>query len=209
MLILGPPAAGKGTQAEMISRQFGVPNVSPGAILRRLAGSGSALGLEAAKLTGSGKLAPDSVVNALIGEWLSSSDGRFVMDGYPRTLDQGHVFAELLEERSWELESVFWIDLDEGEIRDRVGRRIVCFACGEVGSSHGQETVAKCRRCGGTFSKRADDSDQALAERMSQYHELTLPLKCFYADAGLLRVIDGNRPKEEVFADIAAAIHGP
>lgn len=205
---MGPPASGKGTQAEMIRAEFKIEAPSVGAILREQAAARTKIGLEAEKFTREGRLVPDETIVAVVETWLEKHNGAFVFDGFPRTLGQGEAFERLLNKRGTPLELAISLEADTETIQDRVSKRMVCTACGfivRVGW-HVENMDAPCPRCGAVLHRRTDDTLDALQQRMAEYHEKSEPLIEFYAARNLvLRVPAQGRP-EAVFSEIAAAL---
>lgn len=206
LVLLGAPGSGKGTQAEMITRTFGIPVTSPGAILRREKDLGTPLGLETAEITKKGGLVSDKIIVQLIEDWLRLHGGYgFVFDGFPRTLPQGQSLQEILERHHTPLDLAVWLDVSEQTVRDRIGSRLQCRSCGfttSVGSAHFSER-AVCPFCDGSLERRVDDEPQVLENRLEEFNAKTEPLADFYKKISILHRIDGNRDREAVFADIS------
>jgi adenylate kinase len=210
-VLLGAPGSGKGTQAELITRQFGIPVTSPGAILRREKDLGTPLGLKTAETTKHGGLVSDEIIVKLIEDWLRlhGSFG-FVFDGFPRTLPQGESLNEILHKLRTKLDLAIWLDVSEETVRDRIGHRLQCAKCGFTTSSssaHFSER-AVCPYCDGPLVRRNDDDLSVLQNRLTEFKTKTQPLADFYKKMGVLHRIDGNRDREVVFADISRLIEG-
>jgi adenylate kinase len=208
IVLLGPPASGKGTQAEMIKEKYHFSSASPGAILREEMKAGTALGLEADKLTSQGKLVPDEIANELVKRWLAKQDRAFVFDGYPRSMGQAKGLNDILAERGTPLDVVLSLEADMATTRDRVSRRMMCSQCGRIVSvgMHVTSADAVCPACGGELAKRRDDTPETFDLRMKEYEEKTEPLISYYTDLGLLRAVDGTRTPELVFQSIEAIL---
>jgi len=207
--LLGAPASGKGTQAEMIQAQYQIPITSPGAMLREEKRQGSTLGLEAAKLTRKGKLLPDSMIVNLTQTWLEKEGGNgFVLDGFPRTIGQANALEEMLEKRGTPLEIVLALDASVETLRARVASRMICLQCGAVVSVGLQveSAASPCPRCGGALARRSDDSPETLVARLLEYRERTEPLLDYYSTRGLLQRVDSSRAPDVVFRAIAALL---
>jgi adenylate kinase len=204
IVLLGPPASGKGTQAQMIRDRFGIEAPSPGAILREQLDSGTPLGIEAGKFTSQGRLVPDHLIVELVRDWLAQRDGAFIFDGFPRTIVQADAFEEILEERKMPLEVVLSLEATVETIERRIARRMTCSKCGTSVSIglHVSDASSPCPRCGGKLQRRADDSPEILRERLVEYGEKTAPLAEYYHGKGLVRAVDANRTPELVFSDI-------
>jgi adenylate kinase len=205
-VLLGAPGSGKGTQAELITRQFGLPVTSPGAILRREKDLGTALGLETAEITKQGGLVPDKIIVGLIEDWLRLHGGYgFVFDGFPRTLPQGQSLQEILQRHHTPLELAIWLEVSEETVRDRIGSRLQCRGCGfttSLSSAHFSERPV-CPFCDGSLVRRNDDEPDVLQKRLQEFTSKTQPLADFYAKISILHRIDGNRNREAVFGDIS------
>jgi adenylate kinase len=210
-VLLGAPGSGKGTQAEMITRQFGIPVTSPGAILRREKDLGTPLGLETAETTQHGGLVPDKIIVRLIEDWLRLHGGYgFVFDGFPRTLPQGQSLQEILERHHTPLELAIWLEVSEETVRERISSRLQCRGCGFT-TSVSSATFAErpvCPFCDGSLVRRVDDDTEVLQKRLQEFNTKTQPLADFYQKLDILHRIDGNRDREAVLGDIARLIEG-
>ncbi len=209
LVLLGPPASGKGTQGRIMAARWRVPVVSVGEMLRREITARSLVGVEASLYLDRGQLVPDAVAIATVDQWLESQlDGAFVFDGFPRTVGQAEALGTLLAQRGSPLTAVVWLDLDDARIAERVSRRLTCVDCGttfQLGS-HVQSRDEACPVCGGKLTVRGDDDPVALTARMQTYRERTEPVAAYYAERGLLRRIDASGTPEAVFARIEAAV---
>jgi adenylate kinase len=208
MVLLGPPASGKGTQGRLMTERWGLPVTSIGEVLRREIADGTPLGQEAANFMNHGRLVPDWVALEAAGAWLARQERGFVLDGFPRTVGQGEGLEKILAQRQMPLTAVIWLEISEETIRERVSKRVVCSLCGQTFRIGWQvESVeGHCPICGSALKIRHDDDPKTLAERMTQYQKHTEPLIHFYEQRGLLRPIDADRESEEVFAQIEAAV---
>jgi len=207
-VLLGPPASGKGTQAEWIHNRFGIPITSTGAILRKQAEERTPLGLEAEQIISKGGLAPDSLVMEVVEAWLETHPNAFLFDGFPRTVEQAKAFDHILEQRGAPLGLAIALAVSEETMRTRMSLRLVCANCGKVVSMgrHVQSSHDPCPNCGGPLEKRSDDNNEALERRLAAFWEKTVPVYKYYGN--LLVEIDGGRDVEAVFADIARLIAG-
>ena len=208
-MLLGAPGSGKGTQAEMITRHFGIPVTSPGAILRRERDLGTPLGLETAGITHHGGLVPDKIIVQLIEDWLRlhGSHG-FVFDGFPRTIPQAESLQSILVRHRTPLDLAIWLDVSEGTVGERIASRLQCQGCGfttSVSSASFSERPV-CPYCDGPLVRRDDDDIEVLKNRLAEFNTKTQPLAAFYEKAGLLRKIDGNRDRDAVFGDVSRLI---
>jgi adenylate kinase len=205
IVLLGPPASGKGTIADGLRSEFGLPIVSPGSLLRAERTAGTALGLEADAKTSQGQLIDDTTINTLVGNWLRQQKGAgFVFDGYPRTLGQATALDGLLAERATPLDLVILLEASVNTLRQRVENRAICNQCGNIVSIgvHVASAEAKCPRCGGELSRRSDDSVETLERRLQEYSVKTEPLVQFYEDRDLLQRVNTERTPETVFEQV-------
>jgi adenylate kinase len=209
LVLLGAPGSGKGTQAEMITRQFGIPVTSPGAILRREKELGTPLGLETADTTKHGGLVSDKIIVELIEDWLRLHGGHgFVFDGFPRTIPQAKSLQSILVRHKTPLDLAIWLDVTEETVAERILSRLQCQGCGfttSLTSAHFAERPV-CPYCDGPLVRRNDDDAEVLKKRLEEFNAKTQPLAAFYEKAGTLRRIDGNRDRDAVFSDISRLI---
>jgi adenylate kinase len=208
LVLLGPPASGKGTQAELIQNRFGIPTTSTGAILRKQAKARTPLGLEAEQIISKGGLAPDALVMQVVEEWLDSHRDAFLFDGFPRTVEQAKAFDNTLSRYETSLDLAIALAVSVETIKTRMSLRLVCPTCGKVVSMgrHVRSSHDPCPNCGGPLEKRSDDNQEALERRLAEYWEKTVPVYKYYGN--LLVEIDAGREAEAVYADIAKLIAG-
>ena len=208
LILLGPPGAGKGTQASRLTEDFGLPYIGTGDLLRQHADEGSELGKQAKSHMDNGGLVPDDLVIQMILDKIDEEgDDGFLLDGFPRTVPQADALADELEKRNRRLTAALLIDApDETVIRRLSGRR----QCSEGHLYHVEfdppKHDEKCDQCGRPLIQRDDDKPEAIKERLSTYHEQTEPLKDYYDERGLLRRFDGTRDKTEVHDHIRATL---
>jgi adenylate kinase len=208
-VLLGAPGSGKGTQAEMITRQFGIPVTSPGAILRREKDLGTPLGIETAEITQRGDLVPDKIIVELIEDWLRLHGGHgFVFDGFPRTLPQAESLLSILTRLRTALDLAIWLEVSEETVRARISGRLQCRSCGFTTSVTSAKFAERsvCPYCDGPLVRRNDDDVGVLQTRLREFATKTQPLADFYGKMSILRRIDGNRDRETVFAEISRLI---
>ena len=200
IVLLGPPASGKGTQAALLSATFGIPATSTGAMLREEKARGSELGVEAEHWTLEGKLFPDDLALRVVWKWLDDHR-RFILDGFPRTLGQAKSFDRGLEERSLPLDVVYFLKLSDELVRERMTTRLTCLSCASVFNQkfHNVTTGTPCPKCGGELVRRNDDTDEALDRRLAQYREHTLPVAHHYRGKGLLKEVNVTAGRDAVF----------
>jgi adenylate kinase len=200
IVLLGPPASGKGTQAALLSATFGIPAASTGAILREEKARGSEIGAEAERWTIQGNLFPDELALRVVWKWLDNRR-RFILDGFPRTIGQARSFDQGLDERSLPLDVVYFLKLSEKLVRERMTSRLTCSKCGSVFNEkfHDVTTETPCPRCGGELVRRKDDTEEALDHRLAQFREHTLPVAHHYREKGLLKEVDVTAGRDAVF----------
>jgi adenylate kinase len=196
LVFLGPPGAGKGTQARQLSREWQVPQVATGDMLREAVAVGTPLGLRAKRIMDEGALVPDDVIVGLIGERLRQPDaaGGFILDGFPRTLGQAEALDRLLKDLGQTLDGVLYFRVPELELVRRLSGRRICRQCQTayhvVSAPPARPGV--CDRCGGDLYQRDDDSETTVRTRLQVYERQTVPLLEYYGDRGLLATIDGE-----------------
>jgi adenylate kinase len=213
VVLLGAPGSGKGTQAERIVPAFGLPHVSTGDMLRAAVKEGTELGLVAKRYMDAGELLPDEVVVSIIRERLAQPDAArgFLLDGFPRTIEQARTLDEMLAVSGRKLTTVLLIDVPEEELVQRLSGRRACRVCGRgcnvVFDPPKVEGV--CDACGGDLFQRDDDNDETVRNRLAVYQRQTTPLVGYYADRGVLQtVFGGGGTPDEVFADVGAVLAG-
>ena len=193
----------------MITRQFGIPVTSPGAILRRERDLGTPLGLETADTTQHGGLVSDKIIVELIEDWLRLHGGHgFVFDGFPRTTPQAESLQSILGRHRTPLDLAIWLDVTEKTVGDRIASRLQCQGCGFTTSLSSAIFSERpiCPYCDGPLVRRNDDDAEVLKKRLEEFNAKTQPLAAFYAKSGALRKIDGNRDRDAVFSDISHLI---
>lgn len=203
VIFLGPPGAGKGTQAVRVCERLGIPQISTGDILRRAMKEGTPTGLAAKSYVDKGLLVPDEVVIAIVRERLAMEDCRkgYILDGFPRTVLQAEALAQFAQ-----IDAVIDIEVSDEKLTERLSGRRVCLNCGgtyHVSTLGGKTT---CAKCGNELIQRNDDKAETVLSRLSVYHAQTAPLIDYYAQLGLLRTIDGAQPMEACFEAILSAL---
>lgn len=212
ILLMGPPGAGKGTQAAKLVEKLHVPHISTGDMFRAAVKEGTELGKQAKACMDAGQLVPDHVTIGIVKERLSKADCKkgFLLDGFPRTLDQAAALDTTLSELSIKLDRVINIDVPPAELVSRVTGRRICKNCGATYhvKFNPSSLEGKCDQCGGALYQRDDDREETVSKRLEVYTSQTQPLIEFYQDKGLYTEIDGQKEIDEVFADIIASLRG-
>jgi adenylate kinase len=205
VIMLGPPGAGKGTQAERVARTRGIPRISTGDILRDAVHHHTAMGESVQAVMDRGELVSDDVMIGIVTERLGRPDvaSGFVLDGFPRTVAQAAALDRLMDGRDPLI--VLDIVVPESELARRLGMRMICEDCGTNADGH-EAVPGRCGKCGGRLMQRADDSDSVVLERFKIYQRATKPLVEFYRERSTFRSINGAQAADSVAADLAAAI---
>ncbi len=210
LILVGPPGAGKGTQAEFIAAHFGVPKISTGDIFRANVSGGTDLGKMAKKYMDAGDLVPDEVTNAMVCDRLAEADATagFLLDGFPRNVRQAHELDAILGDIGSGLDVVLELDVDNDEVVRRLSGRRTCSKCGHVWHLEFDPPAVPdvCDRCGGELYHRDDDFPETVRHRLDVYAEQTSPLTKFYEDRHQLVRIDALGPVEDVTERSIAAL---
>lgn len=206
LILVGPPGAGKGTQAAVLTEKLAIPHISTGDMFRKALKEQTPLGIEAKRYMDAGQLVPDSVTIGLVKERLAQGDcaNGFLLDGFPRTIPQADALETTLTELGVKLDGVINIDVDRKELMARLTGRRVCSACGATYHVVANPSKAgdKCDKCQGDLIQRSDDTEATVANRLSVYDEQTAPLVEYYQKKGILLNIDGSKSVEEVTQEI-------
>ena len=206
ILLMGPPGAGKGTQAANLVKEFTISHISTGDMFRAAIKAGTELGKQAKACIDAGNLVPDEITIGIVRERLSRDDCKkgFILDGFPRTVEQADALTEILSDLGLKLKSVLDVNVPSAELVERaVGRRI-CKSCGATYhiKFNPSKVEGVCDECGGELFQRPDDTEETMKNRLSVYDAQTKPLIDYYTKAGLYVEVDGRQEIGKVFADI-------
>ena len=210
ILLMGPPGAGKGTQAEKLIRDYGIPQISTGDMFRAAVKSGTELGKEAKSYMDKGALVPDSVTIGIVGERLAQKDCQkgWILDGFPRTEAQAKALDAILKEIHISLTAVLEIKADAKGLIKRISGRLVCKGCGASFHKDFRPPAKEgiCDNCGGELYQRADDNEATVGERLEVYEKSTRPLIDYYKKTGKHYEIDGDQEMDKVYDDICGVL---
>ncbi|MDP8956475.1 MAG: adenylate kinase [Actinomycetota bacterium] len=211
IVLLGPPGAGKGTQAKQLSKRHGVVHIATGDIFRWNVQHGTELGKLAQSYMERGDLVPDDVVVRMVVETIGQTEGGFILDGFPRTVPQALALEENLEKLEQPLTAVLYFHIEEEIAVKRISGRRTCSKCGTPYNVEFDppRVEAVCDVCGGELVQRGDDREETVRRRFEVYEESTAPLRQFYAERGLLREIDADGEEEEVARRLAEGLDLP
>lgn len=207
LILLGPPGAGKGTQAKRIEDKFGLIQLSTGDMLRAEVSSGSDLGVQAKEIMGSGGLVSDEIIIGMISGRIGQDDCKagFILDGFPRTVPQAEALDGMLEDKSITMDHVIELTVDDEAMIGRICGRYTCAKCGAGFHDTFQvpEKEGVCDKCGGTeFTRRADDNEETVRSRLKAYHVQTAPIADYYGKKGILKSVDGMADIDAVTAQL-------
>jgi adenylate kinase len=211
IILLGPPGAGKGTQAKFLEDKYGIVQLSTGDMLRAAVASGSEVGQKAKVIMNAGRLVPDDLVIRMISDRIDRPDCKngFILDGFPRTVPQAEALDEMLAEKGLKLDHVIEMTVDDDALVERITGRYSCAKCGAGYHDLFQlpKVAGVCDSCGGTaFKRRADDNVETVETRLTQYHAQTAPILPYYRSRGILKAVDGMLAIEEVTVQIQAIL---
>ncbi len=210
ILLMGPPGAGKGTQAERLIRDFQLPHISTGDMFRAAVKAGTAMGKEAKKYMDAGGLVPDEVTIGVVREGLAKPECSkdFMLDGFPRTLEQAIALDKIMADMGKKLDVVLNISVPDSELVGRVIGRRICKECGATYHTrfNAPKTEGKCDKCGGVLYQRDDDKEATVKNRLEAYHAQTEPLFDYYKKAGIYKEVNGLQDMDKVYGDVKNAL---
>ncbi len=210
IILMGPPGAGKGTQAEKLVELYQIPHISTGDMFRKAQKDGTELGLKAKEYMEQGQLVPDEVTVGIVRERLAEADCKdgFLLDGFPRTVQQADALDGILKDLGMVLDRVINIEVDKAFLVDRLTGRRVCRTCGATFHvvNKAPKVEGVCDKCGGELYQRNDDKIETVSNRLDVYAAQTAPLIEYYQSKGVMSSIDGSKSMEDVLADIRSAL---
>ena len=210
ILIMGPAGAGKGTMSELILKEYDIPHISTGDMLRENVRNNTELGKMAKSYMEAGKLVPDDVINAMVEDRLQQPDCQkgYLLDGFPRTLVQAETFSDIADRIGKPVECVIALEVDFEILKDRITGRRICSKCGAIYhiKGHPSKVEGVCDECGGELIQRKDDTVEQLKVRMDEYEKSTKPVIDFYEARGVVKHVNAAQAKEDVFAVIQEAL---
>lgn len=208
IILFGAPGSGKGTQSTLLVERLGFKQISTGDLFRAAIKNGTELGLKAKSFMDAGKLVPDEVVIGMVEEVLRNTKNAFILDGFPRTLDQANELSALLGRLKMDIGRVIFLVVKDDSLVSRLSGRRVCKACGAVYHIDSKPTrqANVCDNCGGEVHQRSDDKTDVISERLKVYKEQTAPVKDFYERLGKVIEIDGGLSTEDVYQQIAKIV---
>lgn len=211
-VFLGPPGAGKGTQAELASKLVGAPAIATGGIFRDAISKETTMGRQIAQFVNSGLLVPDKLTNAIVAERLKEKDCKtgFILDGYPRSLGQAKALDMFLQKGHSPLDRVLYFKVDAAVVIERMGKRRVCSQCGQTYNlvSQPSKQEGRCDKCGGALMTRSDDQPESIRKRLEIYEETTSPLLKYYEKKAILSILSASLSVQDVAKQVAGILTG-
>ena len=213
IMFIAPPAAGKGTQAELVVEKYGIPHISTGDILREIAKEDSEIGKYVYETLASGKLVKDEITYQLIEDRLRREDCKngYIIDGFPRNIEQAHEYDKILERLGYEVGNVIYINIDKKTLEKRITGRRICESCNTIyninDENNSPEVESVCDNCGGKLYQRSDDNLEAFETRYQMYQEKTEPIIEHYRNKNVLVEIDGDDTVENIFKKVDEIIN--
>ena len=214
IMFIAPPAAGKGTQADLVVEKYNIPHISTGDFLREVSKEDSEIGNYVSEVISNGGLVKDDITDKLIEQRLAKSDCKngYIIDGFPRNIEQAIIYDKILKNLNYKLGYVFLINIEEKELEKRITGRRICESCHAIYNINNENNSPKvestCDLCGGRLYQRKDDNIEAFQNRYKLYLEKTEPIISHYREQGVLYEIDGNHSIDEVFAQVDNIISG-
>jgi len=206
LLIFGPPGVGKGTQAKLLSAEYGIPHISTGDTLRKAVTEGTELGKQAKAIMDSGRLVPDDIMIGIAREVLTApgTEGGFILDGFPRTIAQAEALSVMFEQLGFTDVRVVVLEVSDDEVVRRLGSRYVCSNDGKIFNALTDKVTlaTPCPQCGGKLMQRDDDKESTVRERLRVYHSQTAPIIRYYSERGVTVAVDGGGSVENVNREI-------
>jgi len=206
IILLGPPGAGKGTQAKKLTSEFSIPQISTGDMLRESVKNGTELGKKAKSFMDSGGLVPDEVVIGIVKERLAAKDCEkgFILDGFPRTIPQAQALDRVTKELGKEIGIVLSLEVDQNELMERLCGRRTCTGCGAMFhvKFHPPKTAGKCDKCGSALIQRDDDKEETITARLANYNKATAPLLDYYKNTGKIRTVMASGEIDVIYGNI-------
>lgn len=213
IMFIAPPAAGKGTQAELVVEKYGIPHISTGDILREISKEDSEIGKYVQETLASGKLVKDEITYQLIEDRLKRDDCKngYIIDGFPRNIEQAIEYDKILDKLNYEVGNVILINIDKKTLEKRITGRRICENCNTIYNINDENNSPKiesvCDNCGGKLYQRSDDNLEAFETRYEMYQEKTEPIIDYYREKGVLKEINGNDSVENIFTSIDKIIN--
>ncbi len=206
IILLGPPGAGKGTQAKKLTGEFAIPQISTGDMLREAVKNGTDLGRKAKSFMDAGGLVPDEVVIGIVKERLAAKDcgNGFILDGFPRTIPQAQALDRVTKELGKEIRFVLSLEVDQNELMERLCGRRTCTGCGAMFhvKFNPPRAAGKCDKCGTALIQRDDDKEETITARLSNYNKATAPLLDYYRSTGKIRTVMASGEIDAIYASI-------